>query len=101
MEQEEFKAAPRHSIEERDSVLTLFFCHLCSLERTFSSNQLYSPALTWGEGGGNTLVDLSYLLSFISWLKRDHFSYFFVLSNFGWQDGHKHSTQPQGIVISK
>lgn len=70
MEQEELKAAT-HPMEVRDYTLTLFFCNLCSLERTFSSNQIYIPALTWREeGGGKKLIDLPYSLSSLMAQKR-------------------------------
>lgn len=35
------KLPPHHLVEGSDYVLTLFFCNLCSLERTFFSNQLH------------------------------------------------------------
>lgn len=51
----------------------------------FFQPTLYNHAPPWGKEGRDKLVDLSYLLSFISWLKRSHFSWYFVLSNFRWR----------------
>lgn len=79
----------------------LFFYNLCSLETAIFSNQIYIPALTWGEEGGgkNLLIFLIHsVLSHGSKEITEHchrFSHFFVPGNLGWKKLTRKWTQTQ------